>query len=88
MIAFWDFAAFAANSLIFLLIGLDVARRSLERLGCGALSLAIVLTILGRAVAVYPLCLAFRWTRWRIEARHQHLLFWGGCAGLWRWLWL
>lgn len=81
VIAFWDFAAFAANSLIFLLIGLDVARRSFDRLGFSALALAILLTLLGRALAVYPLCLPFRATRWRIEARHQHLLFWGGMRG-------
>jgi len=81
VIAFWDFAAFAANSLIFLLIGLDVARRSFDRLGVMALSLAIGLTLLGRALAVYPLCLLFHKTRWRIEMRHQHLLFWGGMRG-------
>jgi len=81
VIAFWDFAAFAANSLIFLLIGLDVARRSFDRLGLFALSLAILLTLLGRAVTVYPLSLAFLATRWRIETRHQHLLFWGGMRG-------
>ncbi len=81
VIAFWDFAAFAANSLIFLLIGLDVARRSFDRLGFAALALAILLTLLGRAFAVYPLCLPFRRTRWRVEARHQHLLFWGGMRG-------
>ena len=81
VIAFWDFAAFAANSLIFLLIGLDVARHSFDRLGISALALAILLTLLGRALAVYPLCLPFRATRWRIEARHQHLLFWGGMRG-------
>lgn len=81
VIAFWDFAAFAANSLIFLLIGLDVARRSFDRLSVSALALAILLTLLGRAVAVYPLCLPFRATRWRVETRHQHLLFWGGMRG-------
>ena len=81
VLAFWDFAAFAANSLIFLLIGLDVARRSFSRLGLGALCLAIGLTLLGRAVSVYPLCLPFARTRLRIAPHHQHLLFWGGMRG-------
>ena len=81
VVAFWDFAAFAANSLIFLLIGLDVARRSFSRLGVGALCLAILLTLLGRAVSVYPLCLTFARTRLRIAPAHQHLLFWGGMRG-------
>jgi len=81
VLAFWDFAAFAANSLIFLLIGLGVARRSFSRLGLAALLLAIGLTLLGRALAVYPLCLPFRKTRLAISASHQHLLFWGGMRG-------
>ena len=81
VIAFWDFAAFAANSLIFLLIGLDVARRSFGRLGLTALALAVGLTLLGRAAAVYPLCLPFRWSRQAVSLPHQHLLFWGGMRG-------
>lgn len=81
VLAFWDFAAFAANSLIFLLIGLDVARRSFSRLGLGALCLAVGLTLLGRAASVYPLCLPFARTRLRIAPHHQHLLFWGGMRG-------
>lgn len=81
VIAFWDFAAFAANSLIFLLIGLDVARRSFPHLGWGVLALAIALTLLGRAAAVYPLCLPFRRSRLSVSLPHQHLLFWGGMRG-------
>ncbi len=81
VLAFWDFAAFAANSLIFLLIGLGVARRSFSRLGLAALLLAVGLTLLGRALAVYPLCLPFRRTRLAVSASHQHLLFWGGMRG-------
>lgn len=81
VLAFWDFAAFVANSLIFLLIGLDAARHSLARLGLTALALAVGLTLLGRACAVYPLSLLFRRTRFAVTAAHQHLLFWGGMRG-------
>ena len=81
VLAFWDFAAFVANSLIFLLIGLDVARRFFGRLGLGALLWAIGLTLLGRAVSVYPLCFPFRWSRLAVSGHHQHLLFWGGMRG-------
>ncbi len=35
VVAFWDFAAFAANSLIFLLIGLEAARLAFGRSGSG-----------------------------------------------------
>ena len=81
VIAFWDFAAFVANSLIFLLIGLDAARRSFAHLGVTALALAVGLTLLGRAAAVYPLSLLFRRSRLAITLPHQHLLFWGGMRG-------
>ncbi len=81
VIAFWDFAAFVANSLIFLLIGLDAASRSFSRLGITALALAIGLTLLGRAASVYPLCLLFTRSRLAIQRSHQHLLFWGGMRG-------
>ena len=81
VIAFWDFAAFVANSLIFLLIGLDTARRSFAHLGFTALALAIGLTVLGRAAAVYPLSLLFARSRLAITRPHQHLLFWGGMRG-------
>ena len=81
VIAFWDFAAFVANSLIFLLIGLDTARRSFAHLGLTALTLAVGLTLLGRAAAVYPLSGLFARSRLAITRPHQHLLFWGGMRG-------
>jgi len=81
VIAFWEFAAFVANSLIFLLIGLRVAQISFSELGLPALTLAIALTVLGRALAVYPLCGLLARSRLRVEARHQHILFWGGLRG-------
>lgn len=81
VLAFWDFAAFAANSLIFLLIGLDTARKSFAQLGWVALVLAVVLTLVGRAVAVYSLSLPFRKSKLAISLPHQHVLFWGGMRG-------
>ena len=81
VIAFWDFAAFVANSLIFLLIGLDAATHKFSRLGVTALALAIGLTLVGRAASVYPLSLLFARSRLAIRPAHQHLLFWGGMRG-------
>ena len=81
VLAFWDFAAFAANSLIFLLIGLDTARRSFAQLGWMALALAVALTLAGRAVSVYSLCLPFAKSKLAISLPHQHVLFWGGMRG-------
>ena len=56
-LALWDFIAFITNSLVFLLIGANVAAISFERLGGRTLAIIIALTLLARAVTVYPLCL-------------------------------
>ena len=37
--------------------------------------------LLGRALAVYPVCLLFSRSRLRVDARHQHVLVWGGLRG-------
>ncbi len=78
---FWEFVAFLANSLIFLLIGLRVAAIPFAALGVAAIMLAIGLVIVGRALAVYPLCLLFLRSRWAVSWRHQHVLWWGGLRG-------
>ena len=46
-----------------------------------ALLLAIGLVVIGRALAVYPLCLLFLRSRWAVPWRHQHVLWWGGLRG-------
>lgn len=79
--AFWEFAAFIANSLVFLLIGVTVAGISFRDLGWTALLIAVALVLIGRALSVYPLCLPFRWSHWRVPIREQHVLWWGGLRG-------
>ncbi|HEV2687774.1 MAG TPA: sodium:proton antiporter [Bryobacteraceae bacterium] len=81
VVAFWEFAAFIANSLIFLLIGLTVAGIPFSGLGTIALLIAIGLVLAGRALTVYPLCLVFFRSRWAIPIRDQHILWWGGLRG-------
>jgi CPA1 family monovalent cation:H+ antiporter len=81
LVAFWDFAAFIANSLVFLLIGLAVSGIAFAGLGAGPLVGIILLVLAGRALTVYPLCMLFHRTRWAIPAREQHILWWGGLRG-------
>jgi CPA1 family monovalent cation:H+ antiporter len=78
--AFWEYAAFVANSLVFLLMGMRTASRQLLPIWFAAV-LAIVLVTLGRAVAIYPCCFLFRHSTHRVPMRHQHVLFWGGLRG-------
>ena len=66
VLAFWDFAAFVANSLIFLLIGQGNAAVAFPTLGLTAIAAAIALVWTGRALTVYPLCALFSRSRLRI----------------------
>jgi CPA1 family monovalent cation:H+ antiporter len=78
---FWEFAAFLANSVVFLLIGANVANMPYRFYGTEVLAGAIAMVLVGRALTVYPLSLAFRGSRWAISAAEQHVLWWGGLRG-------
>jgi Na+:H+ antiporter len=78
--AFWEYIAFAANSLIFLLIGVREEQQDYSAIW-GAALIAILLVMISRSVAIYPTCLLFAKSRLRVSARHQHVLVWGGLRG-------
>lgn len=78
--AFWEYAAFVSNSLIFLLIGMREAHENFAAIGLPAVG-AVALVTLGRAVAIYPCCLLFSRSSLRVTMKHQHVLFWGGLRG-------
>ena len=83
VVVFWEFAAFAANSLVFLLIGLamaDAATRG-AGFGAGAIAIVVALALAGRAATVYPIALAFARTRWAFGWREAHFLWWSGLRG-------
>jgi CPA1 family monovalent cation:H+ antiporter len=78
--AFWEYAAFVANSLIFLMIGMHEAHQNFLAIWLSA-GTAIALVTLGRAVAIYPCCFVFSRSSLRVTRKHQHVLFWGGLRG-------
>ncbi|HWC95113.1 MAG TPA: sodium:proton antiporter [Candidatus Sulfopaludibacter sp.] len=78
--SFWEYAAFVANSFVFLLIGMREAHQNYPAIWPSAL-LAIALVTLGRAVAIYPCCALFNRSHLRVSPRQQHILFWGGLRG-------
>jgi len=80
-VALWEFVAFLANSVVFLLIGIDLAALPFGASGAFAIFVAIVVVLLGRAVTIYPLSLLFAPTRWAITFSEQHVLWWGGLRG-------
>jgi len=76
----WEFAAFVANSFVFILIGDAEASPFL----LAAVPVAVVATIAalaGRAVAVYPASLMFARSRLAVPWKYKHVLFWGGLRG-------
>ena len=80
VLAFWDYAAFLANSVIFIQIGLQEAHEAAGLLSRPA-AIAIVLVLLGRAVAVYVLCPLFSRSHLAVGRSYQHILVWGGLRG-------
>jgi CPA1 family monovalent cation:H+ antiporter len=76
----WEFAAFLANSVVFLLIGMHEATQDFRSLWLPA-CVAVALVLLSRAATVWPCCLLFRFSSLRVSARHQLALFWGGLRG-------
>lgn len=78
--SFWEYGAFVANSLIFLLIGAQVAEQRFAGLWL-AIPAAIGFVTLGRAVAIYPVCGLFARSTLKVAWPHQHILFWGGLRG-------
>jgi CPA1 family monovalent cation:H+ antiporter len=78
--AFWEYAAFVSNSMVFLLIGMHETRQNFTAVWLPAI-LAIALVTLGRVAAIYPCCFAFSHSSLRVSMKHQHILFWGGLRG-------
>jgi monovalent cation:H+ antiporter, CPA1 family len=80
VLSFWEYAGFAVNTFIFLLIGLEI---NLETLGkiLPAVLLAVVFYQLGRCLAVYPLmAIGARFDR-PVPLKWQHVLFFGNIKG-------
>jgi monovalent cation:H+ antiporter, CPA1 family len=80
VVAFWEYAAFLANSVVFILIGGREADQALGLFTFPA-AVAIGLVLLGRVATVYPLCGLFAGSALRVDLRHQHVLVWGGLRG-------
>jgi len=77
----WEYFAFLANSIVFILIGMNVADQPLRALGSTAAAIAVLLVLAGRGLSIYPLAFLFSRSRWKLPATFQHTLFWGGLRG-------
>jgi monovalent cation:H+ antiporter, CPA1 family len=80
MQSFWEYVSFVMNSLVFLLIGLEIHVRELVR-NWGPVLLTIGAVLLGRALSVYLVVpVSNRFTA-KIPLRWQHVAVWGGLRG-------
>ncbi len=73
---FWEFAAFLANSFIFLLIGLQIRPHVLLNNWYTVLW-AVLAILVARAISVYSLA----WVGKGVPWAWRHVLYWGGLRG-------
>ena len=80
MQSFWEYAAFVINSMVFLLIGLEVHVSELLHTW-RTLMFATAAMLAGRALSVYLLVPIANLFARRIPLNWQHVAFWGGLRG-------
>jgi CPA1 family monovalent cation:H+ antiporter len=77
---FWEYIAFLANSLVFLILGLEVDIPALLA-AWHYILWAIGAVIAARVIVVYGMSLAARYVAEPVSLRWQHVLAWGGLRG-------
>lgn len=78
--SFWEYLAFAVNSIVFLLVGFEVTSINLT-IGIEDVLFAVITVLIGRATAIYLLSPIINKLRGGIPFSWQHVLFWGGLRG-------
>ncbi|MDT8304900.1 MAG: Na+/H+ antiporter [Anaerolineae bacterium] len=80
---FWEFMAFVANSLVFLLIGLRIAVQQSLPVSIFPIVIAVITVLLSRALVVYSMTWLNNWLnpRAHISMPYRHVMFWGGLRG-------
>lgn len=78
--SFWEYAAFLVNSLLFLLIGLQV-QLPLMLKHSQLIGLGVLAVFVARLLVVYGICPFVSTDRLPIPDKWRHLMFWGGLRG-------
>lgn len=78
--AFWEYAAFLVNSLLFLLIGLQVQPELLLK-HANVIAFGVIAVLVSRMIVIYGLCPLVATKSLPIPSKWQHVLFWGGLRG-------
>jgi CPA1 family monovalent cation:H+ antiporter len=82
LLSFWEYVAFLANSLIFLLIGIKINVGDLVP-AFGPILVAVAAVLVARAIIVYGLLWLTRLggSEAHVPMNWRHVLFWGGLRG-------
>jgi CPA1 family monovalent cation:H+ antiporter len=78
--AFWEYAAFVVNSLVFLLTGLEIQISVLAH-HLPSIGWAVVSILAARAASVYLLIPLLKRLTTPIPLKWRHVMFWGGLRG-------
>ncbi|MCR4400155.1 MAG: Na+/H+ antiporter [Syntrophomonadaceae bacterium] len=78
--SFWEYAAFAVNSVVFLLVGLEVTFVGLSR-AFPMLFVAVAVVLGGRLLSVYGLSPLVKALGGTMPAAWRHVFFWGALRG-------
>lgn len=80
VVTFWDYAAFALNSIVFLLIGFEVRLAALWK-SWPDVGVAYVAALVGRIAVVLAVAALLRMTGDRLPRGWSAVLVWGGLRG-------
>lgn len=80
VLSFWEYIAFAANSVVFLLVGLEESSISLGS-ALIPIAVAIAAVLLGRAVSIYGISALLRMAGQVIPRSWRHIQVWSGLRG-------
>ena len=83
VVNFFESIDFIINSMLFILIGLELRAIPLSDIlnHLGGILIGIIVVLFGRAAVVYPLFFATRNIGMERPAAWAHILFWGGLRG-------
>ncbi len=78
--SFWEYAAFVVNSLVFLLIGIEIQVGTLTE-NIVAIAWAVGAMLIARVICVYGLIGLTNLRAEPLPFKWRHILFWGGLRG-------
>jgi len=78
--SFWEYAAFVVNSLVFLLIGMEVPLAPLTPYASAIIWSILAMTV-ARAIVIYGLFPVLNQFSTPVSGKWQHVIFWGGLRG-------